>query len=59
VATKFIDVTQNSNFRATQGAGGTLTNQVRITYDDTLKSAQIVAAIEIAKQRIIQIETDR
>ena len=36
--------------------GATLTNDVRIVYDDTLETGQLIVLIDRIKERILEIE---
>lgn len=57
MTTRHIDaaITTEKSSMAT-ATGATLTNAVRIVYDDTLDTRQLVVLIDRIKERILEIE---
>lgn len=58
MAKKFVDLNHNdapSSVSEQDGSALTLTNQVRILYDDAEPAHEVIAAIERAKLRIIRL----
>ncbi len=57
MTTRHIDAaitTEKSSMSTATGA--TLTNDVRVVYDDTLSTRQLVVLIDRIKERILEIE---
>lgn len=57
MATQYVDVTSSTERQtASLTAGGTVTNSVRLQYDDTLSNAEIVEAcrraMEIVREKL-------
>lgn len=60
MAKQYVDAaveTVRDSISKSSGAALTLTNDVRILYDDTLSTEELVACIDKMKERILEIES--
>ena len=58
LAARNIDISAQADTSAiTSSAGGTVTNDVRVTWDDTTPSQDIIQALRKAFDRMIELES--
>ena len=59
MAKKFIDAavtTEKGSMTQSDGTSLTLTNTVRVLYDDTAETATLITTIDRIKERILELE---